>query len=106
MFPAASGLAPAMLIPENIQAFGADVRQRTDHQVGEIAPRAASHGPAQGAMAGVEIKIFEVRATYYRCAVRRRWPQTRPEFALFRIAAARIQPGDDFFQRRTSSRRL
>ena len=85
------GACPRRALPlrvtEHRQIVGADLRAPADHQVGEQAPRATGHGPAERAVTGVQEQVLARRGADDRRAVRRRRTQAGPE-----LAAARSPP--------------
>src|SRR5450830_968440 len=82
----------------NIEAFGADLRRFLCHQIGQQTTRATGHGPAEGAVAGIQEQVLERGSTDNRRAVGCGRAQAGPESGFGQITALRIKVVDDHLQ--------
>src|SRR5208337_3704663 len=69
------------------------------NDVGQQSRGAASHGPAEGSVTGVEEQIIIARRADDWRAVRRHGAQAAPEFRRLRVAAMGKQVSHDIFKR-------
>src|SRR5690606_37213150 len=81
------------------QLANVDIRLATGDDVGKHAPGTTGHGPAQGAVPGIEIKIGIFRSPDDRRPVRRHRPETAPEAGRGNVTAAGEKVGDRMLKR-------
>ena len=87
-----------LLVAVHRETVGADLGPLAGHDVGDQLARAAGHGPAQGAVAGVEEQVRVARGADDRGAVGRHRAQAGPE-ARARQVAAREQVAHHLLER-------
>src|SRR5258706_1072754 len=75
-----------------------DVPGLSRNQIGEHPARSGRHGPAQGAVSGIEIEIRDRGFSDDRRAVWGHRTQTRPEFSLRKVAGIGKQVPDDVIE--------
>src|SRR6266436_265753 len=99
------GLSPEpVIIPADRKLARIDVGLPPRQQISQHPPRPAGHGPAERAMAGVQMQIAVTGGADDRRAVGRHRTQATPERRLLEIAAAREQIAQRMIERRTACR--
>src|SRR5690606_14576498 len=88
----------AVAVTGNTQPFGADLRLLLRQQICQQTPRPAGHGPAQGAMPGIQEQVAVAGGPDDRRTVRRGRTQAGPQIKTAGISMARERTVDDHLQ--------